>query len=285
MNWMLAAILICGANMVTSCSVDDNPVDPEPEMPDQVAMFVQNVLSDTRYRTEVFEVTSPDGSSMAANVLRLDVSGYEEAQEEFLKLLPEGVAETAFDIEDYTQVMYSQSVGYRLNDPANGGEEIIALNITQDYISSFFGYAWVMLSPELQEILNVENIVYMTGSEDDMSNFVNCLMNIIPYCEPDPEDMTHLICTFPSVNELFDLFLPFITSNMMYSASYTEDGDMQLLLTDNEGNIYGILTVLSEENRGDANSVFVLDEDLQACLASRIGMPFSRISFYVKGEE
>lgn len=32
MNWMLAAILICGAGMVTSCSTNDNPIidDPEP---------------------------------------------------------------------------------------------------------------------------------------------------------------------------------------------------------------------------------------------------------------
>ena len=29
LNWMLAAILICGASVFTSCSEQDNPVKPD----------------------------------------------------------------------------------------------------------------------------------------------------------------------------------------------------------------------------------------------------------------
>jgi len=285
MNWMLAAILICGANMVTSCSLDDNPVDPEPEMPDQVAMFVQNVLSDTRYKADKIQATSPDGASASSDVIRLDVSGYDEALEEFLKLLPEGVAETAFEIEDFYQGIYSESVGYRLNDPANGGEQVIALNKVRDYMSFMIGYAWVQLTPELQEILNADFIVYMpTEDEDDMSNFVDCLMKFAPYCQPDMDDMTHLICTFPTYESYLDGVLSFLSSRMMMSAQPTEEGDMVLEVADNNGNLYGLLTVLSAEHRGDALNVFLLDEDLQASLASRIGISFSKISFYVSAD-
>ena len=84
--WVMAAILTCGF-AITSCTNEiDNPVvpDPQPVVPDQASMFVKNVLDDERYTHDVLAV---EGDSL--NFLRLNVSGYEEATAEFLKLLPE----------------------------------------------------------------------------------------------------------------------------------------------------------------------------------------------------
>lgn len=36
MNWMLAAILICGASVFTSCSTDDNPVNPADNLAEKI---------------------------------------------------------------------------------------------------------------------------------------------------------------------------------------------------------------------------------------------------------
>ena len=286
MNWMLAAILICGANMVTSCSTNDNPIiDPEPTLPDQAYMFVQNVLSDTRYEAGMMEATSPEGETAMSKVIRLDVGSYEEAQEEFLKLLPEGVAETAFVIEDYYQGLFTESTGYRLNAPATNDEDIIAFSKVYDFMSSIIGYAWVQLTPDLQEAFDAEMIVYMPKvDEDDMANFINCLINILPYCTPEPENPTAIICTCPSVEMYMEAALDFITTKMMTSATPTEDGNMTVALTDPSGNLYGNMIVLSAANRGDALSVYVMDEALQASLAAQIGMPLSKISFYLGAE-
>ena len=48
LHWMLAAILTCGS-MFTSCtSEEDNPVNPTPDpVPDEAAMFIQNVQNDS----------------------------------------------------------------------------------------------------------------------------------------------------------------------------------------------------------------------------------------------
>ena len=74
--WMLAAILTCGA-MFTSCaSNEDSPVQPEPPvLPDQAAMFVQNVLADGRYTPAILAI-----SGQEIPYLRLDVADYEEAK-------------------------------------------------------------------------------------------------------------------------------------------------------------------------------------------------------------
>ena len=283
MNWMLAAILICGDNMVTSCSIDDNPVtDPEPTLPDQAYMFVQNVLGDTRYVADVMEATSPGGATVMSKVIRLEVSSYEEAKEEFLKLLPEGVAETAFVIEDYYMGLFTESTGYYLNVPGADEAALVTFNRLYDMMASILGYAWVQMTPELQEALGAEMIVYMPKAEDDdMANFINCLMKILPYSTPDPEDPTAIICTCPSVEMYMDAVLGFISLKMMSAARLMEDGNMNVPLTDASGNLYGNMIVLSDENRGDALNVFIMDDALQAALAAQIGMPISKISFFL----
>jgi hypothetical protein len=75
--WMLAAILACGS-MFTSCTGnEDSPVQPEqPVLPDQAAMFVQNVLADGRYTPTIMAVGEEN-----LIYLRLDVADYEEAKE------------------------------------------------------------------------------------------------------------------------------------------------------------------------------------------------------------
>ncbi len=167
MNWMLAAILICGAGMVTSCSTNDNPIidDPEPALPDQAFMFVQNVQNDSRYVADIMEASSPEGETAMSKVIRLEVNSYEEAQEEFLKLLPEGVAETAFVIEDFYKGLFTEATGYRLNAPATNDEDVIAFSKVYDFMTSIIGFAWVQLTPDLQEAFDAEMIVYMPKAE------------------------------------------------------------------------------------------------------------------------
>lgn len=285
MNWMLAAILICGANMMISCSKNDLPVDPKPTLPDQASMFVQNVLSDARYTRDIFQVSNMDGTVESAPIIRLNVNSYEEALEELLKLLPEGVAETAFPYDLY-EGLFSEATGYRLNAPAVDGESIVGIQKSKDLFSSMIGYAWVELTPDLQEALQVQMIVYFANtSEDDLTNFVSCLMNVIQYCQPDANDPTALICTIPTREMYLDLVAPFVTTKMMMALVPTEEGDGKVVMTDSQGNAYGYLYVLSAEHSGDASNVYVLDEALQASLAAQIGMAFSKISFYLAAAE
>lgn len=286
MNWMLAAILICGANMVTSCTNDDNPIiDPEPTLPDQAYMFVQNVLSDTRYRADVMELTSTEGEAVSSKIIRLDVANYDEALEEFMKLLPEGVAETAFTTDDFYKGLFTEAICYKLNAPAVNDTDIIAIGKVHDFMTSAIGYAWVDLTEDLQEALDAEKIVYMAKTDgDDMANFVNCLINILPYCMPDAENPTEIICTFPTTEIYMESALAFITTKMMTAATLTEDGNLQVPLTDASGNLYGNIIVLSPSNRGDALSVYVLDDALQVSLLNKVGIPISKLSFYVNEE-
>ena len=282
MNWMLAAILICGANMMISCSSNDLPVEPKPQLPDQASMFVQNVLSDARYTRDIFQVSNMDGSVESAPIIRLNVNSYEEALEELLKLLPEGVAETAFP-DDHYQRLFSEATGYRLNAPAaDGGESIIIINKTQDLFCSMLGYAWIDLSSDLQEALQVQMIVYFANTgEDDLTNFISCLMNVIQYCQPDANDPTALICNIPTREMYVDLVIPFVTTKMMMALVPTEEGDGKCAMTDSQGKVYGYLYVMGPEHSGDAQNVYVLDEALQASMAAQIGMAFSKISFYL----
>jgi hypothetical protein len=283
---MLAAILICGANMVTSCTNDDNPIiDPEPTLPDQAYMFVQNVLSDSRYRADVMEVTSVDGESVMAKVIRLDVDNYDEAVEEFMKLMPEGVAETAFTSDEYYKGLFTEAICCKLNAPAVNDVDTVAICRVHDYMTSAIGYAWVHLTDDLIKALDAEMIVYMAKTdEDDLANFLNCFINILPYCTPNAENPSEIICTFPSIEVYMESALAFITTKMMTGASVTEDGNLQVPLTDAKGNLYGNIIVLSPSYRGDALSVYVLDDALQASLLENVGIPISKLSFYVNEE-
>ena len=74
---------------------------------------------------------------------------------------------------------------------------------------------------------------------------------------------------------------------MIGTATPTADGNMEFTLTDNDGNSYGKLTVLSKDNKpADAINVLLLDEDLQKSMASKLGGAFSKITFCkAKSEE
>ena len=78
-----------------------------------------------------------------------------------------------------------------------------------------------------------------------------------------------------------DLVSAMLTTKMMGSAEYLEDGNMRMTLTDKDDQSYGKLTVLGEANRpADVINVFLFDEDLQASMAARIGGAFAKLSFY-----
>lgn len=275
--WMLVAILACGS-MFTSCtSNEDSPVQPEPPvLPDQAAMFVQNVLADARYTPAIMAAGEEN-----LIYLRLDVADYEEAKAEFLKLLPEGVAETAVEGDLY-QGIFVEATDYTLFAPQKNASDSISFQKVQPLMNTAFGFAWVDLSPDLQEALQVECIIYMlASSNDDLDNFVTCLMSIMPYSMPDPEDPTHLICNVPSQEVYMELVTAMYTNKMVLSSEYLEDGNMRVTLTDKDDKSYGKLTVLGEANRpADAINVFLFDEDLQASMASRIGGAFTKLSFY-----
>lgn len=277
--WMLAAILACGS-MFTSCiSNEDSPVLPEPqEKPDQAAMFVQNVISDGRYTPGVM-------SNGEANLfyLSLDVADAEEAKAEFLKLLPKGVEETAFEIP--AQNLYIERTGYELNAPQVNGIDSITYEVITQQMISVMGYAWVELTGDLQEALQANVIIYKAKNDnDDMNNLVKSFMNIMSMCEPDSEDPTHIICTVPSREVYLDLAPAFITTKMVLSSKSTEEGNQIMTLTDNDGNSYGKLTLVPKVNITDGAMLkYLLDEELQASFQQALGIPFpiSKISFFI----
>ena len=275
---MLAAILTCGA-MFTSCaSNEDSPVQPEPPvLPDQAAMFVQNVFADGRYTPAIMAVGEEN-----LIYLRLDVADYEEAKAEFLKLLPEGVAETAVE-GDFYHGLFVEATDYTLFAPQKNASDSISFQKVQPLINTAIGFAWVDLSPDLQEALQVGYIIYMlASSKDDLDNFVTCLMGIMPYSMPDPEDPNHLICYAPSEEVYTDMVTAMMTNKMVTSIEYLEDGNMRMTLSDKDDNSYGKLTVLRNESKPeDALNVFLFDEDLQASMAARIGGAFTKLSFYL----
>jgi hypothetical protein len=277
--WMLAAILACGS-MFTSCnSNEDSPVLPEPqEKPDQAAMFVQNVISDGRYTPGVM-------SNGEANLfyLSLDVADAEEAKAEFLKLLPKGVEETAFEIP--TQNLYTESTGYELYAPQINGIDSISFDVITQQMISVMGYAWVELTGDLQEALQANVIIYKAKNDnDDMNNLVKSFMNIMSMCEPDSEDPTHIICTVPSREVYLDLAPAFITTKMVLSSKSTEEGNQIMTLTDNDGNSYGKLTIVPKVNITDGATLkYLLDEELQVSFQQALGIPFpiAKISFFI----
>lgn len=276
--WMLASILACGA-MFTSCaSNEDSPVQPEPPvLPDQAAMFVQNVFADGRYTPAIMAVGEEN-----LLYLRLDVADYEEAKAEFLKLLPEGVAETAVE-GDFYHGLFVEATDYTLFAPQKNASDSISFQKVQPLMNTAIGFAWVDMSPDLQEALQVEYIIYMlASSNDDLDNFVTCLMGIMPYSMPDPEDPNHLICYAPSKEVYMDTVIAMMTNKMVTSTEYLEDGNMRMTLSDKDDNSYGKLTVLRNESKPeDALNVFLFDEDLQASMAARIGGAFTKLSFYL----
>ena len=274
--WMMAAIFTCGF-LFSSCSNnEDNPV-PKP-LPDQAAMFIQNVLSDSRYYPDMLEIGA-DGET--AKYLRLDVADYDEAKKEFLKLLPEGVAATAHEGKFY-QGLFTESTVYYLNAPQQNTVDSIAFQTVNPIMNQLVGLAWVDLPDDLEEALDVDFIIYMLeSSNDDLENFIQSLIAIMPYSKPDPEDPTHLICNIKKGQE--ELVASFLTTKMMSTAVITENG-MELTLTDAAGNSYGKMTVLNRSLITEG-SVLVFDETLQASMAAVIGGAFSKISFFLNNEE
>lgn len=278
--WMLAAILACGS-MFTSCTGNEDtpvqPVQPEPPvLPDQAAMFVQNVIADGRYTPAIMQLGDNE-----LTYLRFDVADYEEAQAEFLKLLPEGVASTAKKDEQIPK-MFAESTGYALNAPQQNGIDSIFFMKVLPMMNTAAGIAWVELTPDLKEAFHVTSIIYMqASSNDDMDNFVASLMGLMPYSKPDPEDKSHLICSVPSQEVYMGLIKDMMTNKMMSSSEYLEDGNMRMTLSDKNDNSYGKLTVLGQGNRPeDAINVFLFDEDLQTSMAAKIGGAFAKLSFY-----
>ena len=276
--WMLAAILTCGS-MFTSCSKEDNPAPPEPPVvPDQAAMFANNVMADGRYTPDVMTYGEDK-----LYYLRLEVADAEEAKAEFLKLLPEGVAETAFDIP--VKNLYLKSTGYKLYAPQYNDIDSISFDVISPQMVSMMGYAWVELTRDLQEALHVNVIIYMAKSDnDDLNHFMMSFSNIMTMCQPDPEDPTHIICTLPSTDAYLDLVPAFITTKMMLSAVPTEEGNQVMTLTDNDGKSYGKLTLVPKSNNTDGSQLkYLLDEELQASFQELLGfpLPITKISFFI----
>lgn len=274
--WLLAAILTCGFTMTSCTSGIDNPVpSPQPVVPDEASMFVKNVLADARYTPDVLKV-----DTLTVNYLRLDVSSYEEAMAELLKLLPEGVAETA-ERDPNPHNIYTEITDFELLAPQTNDIDTIGIGKIMPLMINTLGYAWVDLTPDIAAALNAEFIIYMAGlSNDDMDHIVSALMAIMPYSKPDAQDPSHLICTTPTIEEYQQLVTSFMTTKMMGTAVPNSDGNLELTPTDNDGNSYGKLIVLGQDNRpADVLNVLLLDEDLQKSMAARIGGAFSKVTF------
>ena len=271
--WMLAAILACGS-MFTSCTNGvDNPVTPIADPgPDEAGMFIQNVLSDGRYTKDYMGVQG-DG----IDYLRLDVGSYEEALVEFMKLLPEGVAATAYE---ETVKGADSAVGFVLNAPMNNDLDSIVIAKIKEPLVPMTGYAWVYLTPDIQKALNVKMIIYMPSAEDDMTNFIKSITDVLPYSKIDPNDKGPLICTVPTRELGAKLQMAFITTKMMIASTTNEKEDVVFPLTDSQGNSYGILTAVNLKNLPEgANGMHLFDDALKAKMAETIGMGFSKLSF------
>ena len=279
MKWTALRKNLDGTTYTATFEMVKVPADPiiVPDQPDQAAMFAQNVLSDGRYTPAVLVIGEDQ-----VNYLRLDVANYEEAQAEFLKLLPEGVAETAFEA-DFYKGLFVESTGYELFAPQQNDIDSIAFSKVNSMMSNAIGIAWIQLTPDLEAALQVDYVIYMQGSnDDDLDNFISCLMELLPYGSPDLQDPTHLNFTLPTQEEYASLVLKIVTTKMMSTAEYLEDGSMRMTLTDSNGKSYGTITTLPVENKPDGPiSEFQFDEDLQASIAARIGAPISKISFYL----
>ena len=272
--WIMAAILTCGSAF-TSCGTEDSPVIP----PNQTSMFIRNVLADTRYQPDVLEVGA---GGEKATFLRLDVADVEEATAEFLKLLPEGVAATAFEVQDHAK-MFTARTGYELTHPQNAHNDTIFFQPLNPALAQL-GVAWVELAAEMKKAFNADFIIYMQKNDnDDMVNFVKCLTAIVPFGKPDPEDRSHLICTITRAQQT--MTSDFMTMKMMGTAAVNADGDLELTLTNSAGKSYGKMIIPSRDKLTDgAFNIFLFDEDLQASMAAVIGGAFSKITFILAEE-
>jgi len=275
--WMMAAILICGFTTVSCTNEADNPVapTPEPELPNQVSMFVQNIIADGRYTPAKLKVGGNE-----ITYLRLDVANFEKAKAEFLKLLPEGVEATAYERTSYAE-MFVEATYYLFNVPGQSEKDMITFYKVLPAMNGLVGYAWIELSAEMKKALNVTSVIYMqAASNDDLESMTKSIMAIIPYSKPDAQDPKHLICSVLNKEQYSELITPFLTTKMMGTAKPTADGNTEFTLTDNDGNSYGKLTVLGPNNKpADVINVLLLDEDLQKSLTSKLGGAFSKISF------
>ena len=273
--WMMAAILTCGF-VFTSCNSSvDIPVVP----PNQTSMFIQNVLADARYQPDMMEIGA---GGEKATFLRLDVADLEEATAEFLKLLPEGVTATAFEVEDHAK-MFTARTGYVLTNPQSTHNDNLFFQPINPVLGQL-GVAWVELADEMKKAFNADFIIYMPKSNnDDMTNFVKCLTAVVPYCKPDPEDRSHLICTITRAQQT--LTSDFMTMKMMGTAIVNANGDLELTLTNSAGKSYGKMIIPSKDKLTDgALNIFLFDEDLQTSMAAAIGGAFSKISFFLVEE-
>ena len=247
------------------------------KQPDEAAQFVQNVQADGRYSPAVLAVGED-----SYDYLRLDVASYDEACAEFLKLLPEGVAETAFDAPAVGG-MFTEATGYLLNAPQLGVVDSIVFTKVLPAMNSLVGFAWVPLTEDLREALETDFIIYMPAtSNDDMDNFVQSLLAVMPYSKVDPGDPTHLICTVATKEQYIELAPAFLTTKMMSTWKPLENGDSEFTLTDKDGNSYGKLIVVAKENvQDDALNLFLFDEALQASMTEKIGGALAKLSFYL----
>ena len=244
---------------------------------DEVALFIQNVQADDRYSPAVLTVGED-----SYDYLRLDVASYDEASVEFLKLLPAGVAETAYEAP-FVKGMFTEATGYLLNAPQQSGVDSIIFSKVEQAMNSLVGFAWVPLTPDLKEALEADFIIYMPAtSNDDMDNFVQSLLAVMPYSKVDPGDPTHLICTVATKEQYIELAPAFLTTKMMSTWKPLENGDSEFTLTDKDGNSYGKLIVVAKENvQDDALNLFLFDEALQASMTEKIGGALAKLSFYL----
>ena len=274
---MLAAILTCSA-MFTSCTNNqDNPVTPTPNPgPDEVGMFVQNVLNDNRYQRHAY----------IKNCLCLDVDSYEEAMAEFLKLLPEGVAATAFKDEGELVTGVDEAIGFLLNAPKLNKKDTVFFCKSSEGYEQMVGYAQVYMDTDIMEALGEKFILYLPSVVDDMIHFTNSFINIMPYCQIDPEDTGHLICTAPSASDAFYWALEFISAKMSDNMTKLENGDAVMPLTDGQGNSYGYMTIVNANNMPEGvKMIFLFDDDLKANMEKILQIGFSKLSFVVAPAE
>ena len=73
MNWMLAAILICGASVFTSCSTDDNPVNPADNLAEKIiGKWIMNDFNGESLPTNgkgVFDFVSATKATVSASIV------------------------------------------------------------------------------------------------------------------------------------------------------------------------------------------------------------------------
>jgi hypothetical protein len=279
--WMLAAILTCGA-MFTSCTNGlDNPVYPAPDPgPDEASMFIQNVLNDNRYQLVYSD-------ALEGNYIRLDVDSYEEAMAEFLKLLPEGVAATAYEyIWEKPNNLAEETTGFSLNAPLNNDKDSIFICQTRKGLEQALGYAYASFTPDIIEALGVTMIVYMPSEKDDLNFVINALMELLPYCKPDPEDMGNLICTAPSPDEAQIMALSFFNQKMVTVVTRDENGNAVVPLSDSQGNSYGHITNTAAKNLPEGiYGIVIFDDELRANMEKVLQVGFSKVTFIVAPAE